>query len=188
MLVIDATNLAQRVKLIPRDAFDAVSAANPGLEISPQTGTPYGMWREIVLSSFGICTPSPFGTLTGIDLRTGEQVWQSTLGTIRDLLPVPLAIKNGTPLIGGPLTTRSGLTFIGAATENALRAFDTATGEEVWMGRLPAPAFATPMSYVVRDAAGKQKQFVLIAAGGDGMDLSGLLEMSDTLVAFALEE
>lgn len=188
ILVIDASNMASRVKLIPRDEFDAVKAANPGKEISPQSGTPYGMWREFIESSFGFCTPFPWGTLTGIDLRTGEQIWQSTLGTLRDILPVPLSIKTGMPVTGGPLTTRSGLTFIGAAGENYLRAFDTATGEEIWKGRLPAPAFATPMSYVVTDASGNQKQFVIVAAGGTGMDPTGLLDLSDTLVAFALEK
>lgn len=31
--------------------------------------------------------------------------------------------------------------------DNFLRAFDVATGEELWRGRLPACAQATPMTY-----------------------------------------
>jgi quinoprotein glucose dehydrogenase len=49
---------------------------------------------------------------------------------------------------------------------------------------LPAPATATPMSYVVRGENGEEKQIVLVAAGGHGRAGTGL---SDTLVAFALE-
>ena len=50
--------------------------------------------------------------------------------------------------MGGSITTRSGLTFIAASQENALRAFDTRTGRELWKGRLPSGGQATPMTYV----------------------------------------
>ena len=54
-----------------------------------------------------------------------------------------------------------GLTFIGATTDNFLRAFDNANGAEVWKMRLPAGAQATPMSYAVGG-----RQYVVVAAGG----------------------
>ena len=63
--------------------------------------------------------------------------------------------------MGGPLTTAGGLTFIGATTDNFLRAFDTASGAELWKMRIPAGAQATPMSY---ERGGRQ--YVVIAAGG----------------------
>lgn len=185
VLVVNASNLAFKVKLIARDQVDAVRSSNPGEEISRQAGTPWGMWRTMVVSPFGVpCNPTPWGVLTGIDLNTGEHLWQSTLGTTRDLAPVPIAFNTGTPSLGGPLITGGGLTFIGASMDNYLRAFDTHTGKEVWKGRLPAPATATPMSYVVKGDDGEDKQIVLVAAGGHGR---GGTALSDTLVAFALE-
>jgi quinoprotein glucose dehydrogenase len=185
VLVVNASNLAFKVKLIARDQIEATRAANPGEEISRQAGTPWGMWRTMVVSPFGVpCNPTPWGVLAGIDLNTGEQLWQSTLGTTRDLAPVPIAFNTGTPSLGGPLITGGGLTFIGATMDNYLRAFDTRTGRELWRGRLPAPATATPMSYVVRGENGEEKQIVLVAAGGHGR---GGTDLSDTLVAFALE-
>jgi quinoprotein glucose dehydrogenase len=76
------------------------------------------------------------------------------------------------------MVTAGGLVFTAASTERYLRAFDSATGEEVWKGTLPVPAQATPMSYMLRG-----KQFVVIAAGGHP-DFG--TAPSDSLVAFAL--
>jgi glucose dehydrogenase len=59
------------------------------------------------------------------------------------------------------------------------RAFDTATGEELWRVRTPFAGNAAPMSYRLREDA---KQFVVIAAGGNPLTGSG-----DALLAFALE-
>jgi quinoprotein glucose dehydrogenase len=86
----------------------------------------------------------------------------------------------GVPNLGGPITTASGLTFIGATTDGYLRAFKTATGEELWRSRLPASAQATPMTYRVGPGG---KQFIVIAAGGHM--LLGT-EPGDALVAYAL--
>ena len=186
ILVVNATNLAFKVKLIPRNEVKQIQKDNPREEISTQAGTPYGMWRTMIVSPLGIpCNPTPWGVLTGIDLTTGKQLWQSSLGTTRDLAPVPIALDTGTPSLGGPLITKSGLTFIGATMENSFRAYDNKTGKEIWKSRLPAPAIATPMSYVVTDEQGTKKQYILIAAGGFGRIP---MDMSDTLIAFALDE
>lgn len=144
------------------------------------------MWRQAILSPLGIpCNPTPWGTLTGIDLKTGQQLWQKTLGTTKDIAPVPIALNTGTPNFGGPLMTASGVTFIGAALDHYLRAFDSKTGEELWKGRLPAAGTATPMSYSVRRKDGSQQQIVVIAAGGHAGSPTTL---SDALVAFSLSE
>ena len=80
--------------------------------------------------------------------------------------------------MGGPLTTAGGLVFIGATTDNYLRAFDTATGEKRGEMRLAAGAQATPMSY---EAGGRQ--FVVVAAGGHAkLDTT----RGDYVLAFAL--
>lgn len=84
------------------------------------------------------------------------------------------------PNLGGPLITAAGLAFVAAATDNYLRAFDVATGRELWKGRLPAGGQATAMSYQIQG-----RQFVVIAAGGHG----GLgTPRGDFVVAFALPE
>jgi quinoprotein glucose dehydrogenase len=186
VLIANATNLAWEARLVARDHYEATAAANPGAEILTQSGTAWALWRRPWLSVLGTpCSPQPWGQLTAIDLRTGQHIWQSSLGTTRDLAPVPLALQTGTPTLGGPLITAGGLTFIGATADNYLRAFDSASGTELWRGRLPAPAIATPMSYLVTGEDGRQRQFVVIAAGGNAR-VPGAL--SDTLVAFSLPE
>jgi quinoprotein glucose dehydrogenase len=181
LLLVNSNRIAHVVTLIPRADYAAVKAANPDVEISPQTGTPFGMRRDVLLSPLGIpCNAPPWGTLAAIDLATGTVRWEVTLGTLRDFLPIPLALRWGTPNMGGPVVTASGLVFIGAAMDNYLRAFDIETGEELWKGRLPAGGQATPMTYRLREDG---KQYVVIAAGGHGRMGTTL---GDYVVAFAL--
>ncbi len=181
LLLVNSMNAAFVVQLIPREAFEREKAAHPGIEHAPQTGTPYGMRREPFLSPLGVpCNAPPWGTLAAIDAATGAVRWQVPLGTTRDFFPVPITIRWGTPNLGGPITTASGLVFIGAAMDNYLRAFDIETGTELWKGRLPAGGQATPMTYRLREDG---KQYVVIAAGGHGRIGTTL---GDYVVAFAL--
>ncbi len=184
-LYANASRAAFTARLIPRENFDAEKATNSDgtREFAPQRGTPFGMVRRPLLGPLGLpCNPPPWGTIAAIDLSRGETLWESTLGTIRDLAPVPLPIGWGTPNLGGPLATAGGLVFIGAAMDDYLRAFDAATGKELWKGRLPAGGQATPMTY--RLGPGR-RQFVVIAAGGHGKMTTRL---GDSLVAFALAD
>jgi len=182
-LVIAAVNhIPMVVTLVPRDQYAEARRSDVWAEsdFAPQTGTPYGVRREVLASPFGLpCTAPPWGTLAAVDLRRNAIRWQVMLGSTRDMTPwfVP-APTLGMPNMGGPMVTDGGLVFIGAATDNYLRAFDVETGREMWKGRLPAGGQATPMSY---EANGRQ--FVLIAAGGHGKLGT---KRGDYVVAFAL--
>jgi quinoprotein glucose dehydrogenase len=187
LLLVNQTHIAMQVKLVPRAEFDAMPGpvAYP-LEAYPMAGTPYGVVRAPLFSSFGApCNPPPWGTLTAVDLRSGEVVWRVRLGTTRDQAPFPLwAIpwtgNLGAPNFGGGLMTASGLYFIGATTDRYLRAFDTQTGDEIWRERIPFTGNATPMSFRLRPEG---RQFVVIAAGGNP-----LTQIGDALLAYALPD
>ena len=73
----------------------------------------------------------------------------------------------------GVIATRGGLVF-GGGGDAALRAFDQATGAEIWSAPLSRRTNGTPMTY--RSRAGRQ--FLVVATGG-GEDAA--------LVAFALD-
>ena len=181
LLYVNTSNVPHVVQLIPRNRMAEMREKYPGREISDQDGTPYGMMRYTLLSPLEIpCNPTPWGQLHAIDTETGNIVWQTNLGTIRDLAPIPLPLAWGTPNMGGPLATAGGLVFIGAAMDDYLRAFDAETGEELWKGRLPAGGQATPLTYRVREDG---KQYVVIAAGGHAKMGTTL---GDAVVAFAL--
>ena len=182
LLVANTQDLPWSVQLIPRneiEELDYTSTPGEDAEVSPMRGTPYQLRRQLVTSPLGIpCSPPPWGELAGVDLSTGEISWQVPLGSLRDLAPIPLPIEIGTPNLGGPLATGSGLVFIGAAFDRYLRAFDGSTGRELWRGRLPFAPQATPMTYRIDD-----RQFVVIAAMGYGR--AGV-PVGDALIAFAL--
>jgi quinoprotein glucose dehydrogenase len=180
LLVVNMSNMAHRVTLIPADKVDAEAATHHDAEIAPQRGAPFGVRRDILVSPLGLpCTPPPWGVLAAVDLDTGEIVWRSRLGTTRDLAG-GLAFDTGTPNLGGPIATAGGLVFISATLDYYLRAFDIETGDELWKARLPAGGQATPMTYEWQG-----RQYVVIYAGGYGR--AGT-KLGDSLVAFALAE
>jgi len=183
VLYINQMRAAQLVWLIERDEF---AGLNPDAvvypdELYPQAGTPYGLKKAPLLSNFGApCNPPPWGTLTAVDLASGEVLWVSTLGSTRDMAPFPLWFDLGSPNLGGSITTATGVIFIGATTDKFLRAFDATDGREIWKQRLPYTANATPLTYRLRPDG---KQYVVVASGGHGWS-----EPGDALMAFALPD
>ena len=134
-----------------------------------QRGTPYLAVVQAWLGRFGApCIKPPWGELVAVNLQDRQVIWRTVLGTARDSglfgthLGVPIPV--GVPNLGGSVITRSGIVFIGATTDQYLRAFDLKTGEELWKARLPAGAQATPMIYTGKDG----REYVLITAGGHG--------------------
>jgi quinoprotein glucose dehydrogenase len=106
-------------------------------------------------------TAPPWGTLTAINLNTGEHAWQVPLGEYPEL--AAKGLKNtGSENYGGPVVTAGGLVFIAATNhDRKLRAFDKITGALLWETTLPFSGNATPATF---EADGRQ--FVVIAAGG----------------------
>jgi len=179
LLIVPTNRLAAVVRLIPRAEYTSSKTGNLREERAPQTGTPYGMAREFLLTDkMTPCNRPPWGTLAAIDARTGQKKWETPLGELPWLSDQPDAAKWGSVNLGGPIVTAGGLVFIGAAFDSYLRAFDVETGRELWKGKLPTSARATPMTYRWRG-----RQYVVIAAGGQ--DAPGI-PMGDALVAFAL--
>jgi len=176
ILYTNQSHAAQVVQLVPREEFEQLDPASVVYpeELYPMEGAPYGLRRSALLSNLGApCNPPPWGTLSAIDLVTGERLWTATLGSTRDQAPFPLWLDYGSPNLGGAVVTAGGLVFIGATTDKFLRAFDAESGEEIWQQRLPYTANATPMTYRLRDDS---RQF-----GGHGWS-----EPGDALMAFAL--
>jgi quinoprotein glucose dehydrogenase len=77
--------------------------------------------------------------------------------------------------------TASGLTFVAGTADPAIRAFDTETGKELWIGDLPTSARSTPMTYRGTDG----RQYLVVCAGGHG--IKGMAPLGDYVVAFALD-
>jgi quinoprotein glucose dehydrogenase len=103
----------------------------------------------------------PWGTLSAINLNTGEFAWQIPLGEYPDLAARGLT-NTGSENYGGPIVTAGGIVFIGATNfDKKFRAFDKITGALLWETTLPFSGNGTPAAFEVDG-----RQFVVIAAGG----------------------
>lgn len=143
-------------------------------KLAPYQHTGYNRWYD--KNGYPVSTP-PWGTLTAIDLNTGEHRWQVPLGEYKELTDKGIA-PTGTDNYGGPVATAGGLLFIGATRDGYFRAIDKKTGKTLWQVPLPAAGFATPATYAVGG-----KQYVVIACGGGKLGRKS----GDKYVAFALD-
>jgi quinoprotein glucose dehydrogenase/quinate dehydrogenase (quinone) len=180
-MFVNSSHLPMTMQLIPQ--ADLSKAGAPGnRSFSPQRGTPFAANPVDMLSPLGVpCNAPPWGRLTAIDLAQRKIKWQKPFGTSADQAPLGIAVP-GVPNIAGSVATGGGLLFIGAAIDNYLRAFDTASGKELWRARLPAGGQAAPMSYVSQKTG---RQYVVIAAGGH--EVLGT-KTGDYVIAYALPQ
>lgn len=118
----------------------------------------------------------PWGTLTAIDLNSGEHVWEIPLGEYPEYKARGIA-PTGTENYGGPVVTAGGLLFIAATEDGMFRAFNKRTGELLWEYELPAAGFATPAVY-----EREGRQYIVIACGGGKLNTRA----NDAYVAFGL--
>ena len=96
------------------------------------------------------CQQPPWGELVAVNANTGDIAWKVPLGVYPELVAKGIP-PTGTPNLGGPIATASGLVFIGATKDARFRAFDAKTGKELWYAQLEAAGAATPMTFMGRD-------------------------------------
>ena len=103
-----------------------------------------------------------------------------------------MRLPMGVPLAAGSIVTQGGLIFFGGGMDRYFRAFDVKTGDELWRDYLPAPAQATPMSYLSPQT---KRQIVVITVPGAGR--FGMAESEDKsppdplgghIIAYALSD
>jgi glucose dehydrogenase len=105
-----------------------------------------------------------WGTLSAIDAKTGRIAWQN---------------KVEQPLIGGVVTTKGGLVFMGEGG-GRFDAFHAMTGELLWQFQTEAGVNAPPIAYEIDGT-----EYVAVAAGGN--PLFGY-KSGDELLVFALPQ
>jgi glucose dehydrogenase len=153
---------------IPR-VYRLEPATGPDAEMefwSPNRDAPY-------IDGLPITKP-PWGTITAIDLDTGEHLWSAANGPgprdhplLRELELGPLGTANRP----AALVTRT-LLFIGDGGDafggvqpnmwgEGFRAYDKVTGEVVWEIDLPAGVTGGPMTYMLDG-----RQYIVVAIGG----------------------
>jgi len=184
IIYIKATNSPALYKILktgdPSDTVDAqymVDLPHSTLSVTMESPRDTAAEHQPPVAELPINKP-PYGTITAIDLNTGDRVWQVPLGDSPQVRLSPLLRGVTLPaLLGvagapGPIVTRGGLVFASGGG-STLYAIDKRSGETLWQFGLGKRAYSVPMTYRTRGG----KQFVVIAAGS-GADAE--------LVAFAL--
>ncbi len=137
---------------MPRADIPPKGPGREGQRAGPQPQRRRALWRlhgAVPRPAADPCQAPPWGYVAGADLRTGKIAYKHRNGTVYDMTPLPLPFKVGVPGIGGPMLTKGGVAFLGAAVDNYLRAYDVTNGKQLWEARLPAGGQATPMTYTV---------------------------------------
>jgi len=185
LVIIKSLTIGTVTHLIPDDSDQELFSGTPGESVGnqdgdPMPGTPYRIMIEEFRSPLGLpCTPPPWGTLTAVDMDSGEIAWERPFGLVRRFgITFPEFLEWGSAIIGGPITTHGGLIFMGASMDKKMRAFDVRTGEELWSHDLPFAGMAVPMTYM-EDGV----QYIVMAAGGNRRTFT---EEGDAIVAFKL--
>jgi glucose dehydrogenase len=91
-------------------------------------------------------TDERYGILSAINIDTGALIWQ---------------YKTENPLLGGVLSTDTGLVFSGEGSAE-LFAVDANDGKKLWSGKASAGVNAPPISYQIDG-----KQYIAVVAGGN---------------------
>ncbi len=133
--------------------------------------------RQKFEGPFGLpLTKPPFGTITAIDMNTGDHVWQiANADTPAEIAAHPKLAGIDLPRTGhdervGLLVTGS-LLFAGEGSGlyvadgggKMFRAHDKKSGEIIWEFELPASQTGLPMTYAVDG-----EQFIVVPVGGEG--------------------
>ncbi len=144
-------------------------------------------WTVLSVDGLPLIKP-PYGTISAINLDTGEIVWQIAHGETPDLIRNHPALKGlKIPRTGqetwnvGTLVTKTlviagdGMVTTGPDHPRGamLRAYDKKTGKEVGAIYMPAPESGSPMTYMLNG-----KQYIVVAVSGGNY--------SGEYIAFAL--
>ncbi len=149
------------------------------METFAPTPIPYsfaGYNKFLDKNGYPAITP-PWGTLTAIDLNTGEHVWRRPLGEFKELTAKGMPIT-GTENYGGGIVTKGGLFLIAATNDNMFRAFDKMTGKLLWETSLPTSSFASSSTYLVNDI-----QYIVLNVGGTKLGA----KKGDAFIAYRLK-
>ncbi|CAN7155553.1 membrane-bound PQQ-dependent dehydrogenase, glucose/quinate/shikimate family [Devosia sp. LjRoot3] len=192
IMVVNSNRFASYVQLLSREDADARGAKPQGewgdrREVGglvAQANVPYAAAPYFWLTALNVpCIDPPYSYLSAVDLNTGKMLWTQPFGTSKGSgalgINLPFELTLGTPTHGGSMITASGLVFIAAAKDNMLRAYELASGKEVWKTELPA-AGGAPISYTLDG-----KQYIAVVAGGQGAIQS---RFSTKVVAFKLPD
>jgi quinoprotein glucose dehydrogenase len=177
---VNSSSIVQIYKLIPRAEYPNSSSKGNEQGFSPQEGAPYGLQLTNFVTPSGLpCWKPPYGFMSAYDLKTGALLYKVPFG-VTQKWGFYMPDSWGSPTIGAPALTKTGLLFIGASMDARVRALDAKTGAVLWQQQVQAPTVAMPAIYTY-----KGRQYVVFASGGNSILKN---QVGDQIAAFALPE
>jgi glucose dehydrogenase len=169
-LFVNTVDIADVAKIVKAD-----EGSDPPYE----RVSPWGMYARFWNNDkFWPCQQPPWGQLWAINVNTGEVAWKEPFGIVEELEAKGVH-GTGTLNFGGSIATAGGLLFIAATNDQRFRAFEAATGKELWSTKLETGSYTVPMTYQGKNG----KQYVVtVATGGSFYDTTA----GDSVIAFAL--
>lgn len=191
LIVLNNQRMPYMQSLVSRENLDAMGAKSyqeaPGQSkgFRVQQGQPYGATKGPWLSSMNMpCIAPPWGFISAIDLRTKDVAWSRPFGTGYDTGPMGIPSRTkwqiGTPSDATGVVTAGGITFIGAAVDQFVRAYNSQTGELLWEDRVPAGTQASPLTYMHNG-----RQYFVMVVGGHARIPT---KIGDSIIAWALPQ
>lgn len=172
---VNNSSMVQIYKLIPRKKYKSQKDKSGDYA---QKGSPYGFHLENFMNGLGMpCWNPPYGSMSAYDLSTGKRLWKVPFGQVQKW-GFYMPKSWGSPTIGAPVVTKSGLIFIGASMDARVRALNTKNGHVLWKSKVQAPAVAMPAVYTY-----KGREYVVFVAGGNPILKD---QVGDQIVAYAL--
>jgi quinoprotein glucose dehydrogenase len=169
-LFVNTVDIADVAKIVKAD-----EGSDPPYERLSPWGMYARFWNN---DKFWPCQQPPWGQLWAINVNTGEVAWKEPFGIVEELEAKGVH-GTGTLNFGGSITTAGGLLFIAATNDQRFRAFEAATGKELWSTKLETGSYTVPMTFQGK----KGKQYVVtVATGGSFYDTTA----GDSVIAFAL--
>lgn len=177
---MDEASIGWIEKRADRDSYNRNSVVGPTSrfqwsEGNPRSGNILGAGERA-----WPCQKPPWGQLVAVNANTGDIAWKVPLGVTDELAEGKR--NTGRLNFGGPITTASGLVFIGASNDHRFRAFDSRTGKELWVTKLEMSAHAVPITFQGKDG----RQYVAVVAAGASAIDNPAPAGAEALVVFAL--
>ena len=170
-----------------KDGERMLPGANGGVEWSPMTvdanlGLVYAINLHQPMTYHVESSPYPDGKLWlggAFKVIPSEEQWGNVTAVDYNTGKIRWKVKTQQPMIGGIMATAGGLVFTGEGN-GQFKAYDSATGNLLWMFQAGAGVNAPPASYTVDG-----KQYIVVGAGGN-VQLN--YKRGNNIIAFTLAD
>ncbi len=138
--------------------------------------------RALDKNGFPISKP-PWGTITALDLDTGDIIWQIPFGEYEELSSMGIAIT-GTENFGGVTGTEGDVLFATGTLDKKFYVFNSNNGKELFSYELEYIGSSPPTTYSYNE-----KQYIIVhSTGGStlGVGYPEIVDSGNLIYAFAL--